>query len=659
MAPYVISRRGDSIVLPPADTNGGFHPLSDWDVARDAIDRLREQTLRRAAPDESQVLVECALIHRSENRHNPNAISVVSPDTLGHDVQQRHLVYLRDGYLFRVGETNLPDLISLARFTRGQLICSGAFRPDAAGFALRLPHPDLLNDAITAFLKQEGVYSPPKLPMHLEPSSQTSSVLKHAWTFDSPREDVGKLQLSTSAQAEPWRMLIVCCASNHRWLGTVQRSLLLLNDERDRTALLDELAIAGVSVKQPKDTPSLGGEDVSDHECKIPNLQARPTPRALMIRGRESEGGGHSTTIALYNPRTKKLWVEDSRLVTVASSYAGRIGLQVDEIGLPSRPWQLDPEIPWHLLKDCSRPSQQHMGYTPDVCLLESVHDLLPPSVYGRRPIRWLDTPSEATHSREPLNALRLHELHALERAELFGEHALEGELSACRLCGQPALGLSVSWCAATLYYCQGCLVNAASGLMLDTFVAARALRLLADLEFGGSPMMEPELSFLHVRRGSLVDARVVDQMLLLRFALRRGQGSWTRLLEDAGLGGEGIRFSRGTVIRARDGHRCLSLLEKAVCDYLHLREIKHEREPYYPSDKELNPRGRMRADWILEDGTLVELWGMPKDAAYAGKMLQKRRLAARHGLRLLELTDADVSHLPERFKDWCPAWHD
>lgn len=208
------------------------------------------------------------------------------------------------------------------------------------------------------------------------------------------------------------------------------------------------------------------------------------------------------------------------------------------------------------------------------------------------------------------------------------------------------------------------CLHNAATGINVSTRSrdeshrdsAALALRLLGEHEFGGVPMFEPQLDTLHIDPGAPVGARETDRLLLLRFAILRGQFPWTHLLDEAGFNEDGLRSSRGTLIRARDGHLCLSLMEKAVCDFLHQNAIKHEREPRYPLDPELNVHGLRRADWLLDDGTLVEFWALPNQADYSAKMQEKWKLAVRHGLAFVELVAADLRRLPEVFAPWTPA---
>jgi hypothetical protein len=52
--------------------------------------------------------------------------------------------------------------------------------------------------------------------------------------------------------------------------------------------------------------------------------------------------------------------------------------------------------------------------------------------------------------------------------------------------------------------------------------------------------MLEPQLDTLHIDPGSPVGAREIDRLLLLRFAILRGQFPWTHLLDEAGFNEDG-----------------------------------------------------------------------------------------------------------------------
>lgn len=85
----------------------------------------------------------------------------------------------------------------------------------------------------------------------------------------------------------------------------------------------------------------------------------------------------------------------------------------------------------------------------------------------------------------------------------------------------------------------------------------------------------------------------------------------------------------------------------------LHIHGISHDNEPLYPVHPRLNPNGKLRADWALPDGTIIEYWGLPNQPTYAARMEQKRELAAEFGINLIELTEADLLSLDERLTAW------
>lgn len=151
------------------------------------------------------------------------------------------------------------------------------------------------------------------------------------------------------------------------------------------------------------------------------------------------------------------------------------------------------------------------------------------------------------------------------------------------------------------------------------------------------------------------------DKVMLARMAAPRATmladlvpgRSWVGWLQAAGVVGDVMRGSRGTVCVARDGHRCRSLLELSVDDFLHFSGIGHAPEPGWPWHPNLNPGGGLRADWELEDGTFVELAGLSGDAGYDAKMARKRLLADASGIDLLVIEPDDVLRLPIVFDDW------
>jgi len=122
--------------------------------------------------------------------------------------------------------------------------------------------------------------------------------------------------------------------------------------------------------------------------------------------------------------------------------------------------------------------------------------------------------------------------------------------------------------------------------------------------------------------------------------------GSWQKYLNEAGLLDEAPRKGHsGYVTIAADGHLALSIGERIICDWLHSHGIEHEKEPHYPTHPELNPGGKLRADWLIGD-CWVEFAGRMNNPTYAAKIGKKQELAQGLGLRHLVLLPPEVNRL-------------
>lgn len=673
MTSYTIDWDGRRALLPPVGKAGSLVEVSSWHDAEDALNTFCRHALAGASKRKQRpVAAQVELIHRPDNDYNPSAVSVAMPSFFGGDQAARHMGYLGDYYLRRVGMSLLPDLAAFAR-RHGNggttpIVCTAVVL-DTNELALDLPNGDVLGKAIEAFLVADAPqYVPAIRPpwgrrpgrlipngdhRHTQTVAETTQALAWVGCFATPHRPVANLSIALTHQrpGRP-RSLRLREATTGRGVGTVVMDYLFLDDERDRPDVLPLLAEAGIPVAQP--IPLGDTTDRVPFADSAPNMWTYWFPEGLDLRPRDPQTTNSWMSLAHYNPTTKVLWVEDSRLVDPAQVYAARVGLKVARVGLPTVPWALQREIPYYELKDQALRSASRETVF-EVHLLASVRDLVPTDLFSANTITWTTSPTQPPHN-EPDELFRRHERYAQHRERLFVQHELSDVIDSCRLCGAPGMRFSTPICASPLTYCYACLHHAAGGTGNDRKKAAKALRLLGDLEFENTPMLEGQLDTLHVNPDLPATATLIDQLLLTRFAIARNQFPWTLLLEAAGFAEDGLRMSRGTLIRARDGHLCHSLREKAVCDFLHQSEVHHEREPLYPLDPDLNPAGRRRADWLLSDGTMVELWGLPKEPVYAAKMEAKRQLAERHGLRLIEITDAELPRLPEVFAAWIPV---
>ena len=123
--------------------------------------------------------------------------------------------------------------------------------------------------------------------------------------------------------------------------------------------------------------------------------------------------------------------------------------------------------------------------------------------------------------------------------------------------------------------------------------------------------------------------------------------GSWAHFLEKAGLLSQRQKGRGGHQSIASDGHLCLSMGERAVCEFLAKNGIEHSREPKYPFDENLNPNGLLRGDFYV-DGVIIEFAGMMSNPEYASKMKNKSKLAKKNGIPWLKLETAKIDDLRE-----------
>jgi hypothetical protein len=121
---------------------------------------------------------------------------------------------------------------------------------------------------------------------------------------------------------------------------------------------------------------------------------------------------------------------------------------------------------------------------------------------------------------------------------------------------------------------------------------------------------------------------------------------SWLHLLIGAGiLENDVLPTSRGYKCLAKDGHKCNSLYEMEIDNWLYVNSIKHLKEPQYPVHKKYNPNGRYRADFQINN-ILIEYAGLLNDPKYALKMNHKKIIANENDIELIILKPEDLKRL-------------
>ena len=107
--------------------------------------------------------------------------------------------------------------------------------------------------------------------------------------------------------------------------------------------------------------------------------------------------------------------------------------------------------------------------------------------------------------------------------------------------------------------------------------------------------------------------------------------------LIEAGLLVEGTwRPSMGTYCIARDGHKCNSLAEKTIDDFLSMHGVPHTREPLYPDQIH-------RGDFLVRD-FMIEYFGLRGFEGYDATIDVKKKICKQHGLMLLAILPTDLA---------------
>jgi hypothetical protein len=117
--------------------------------------------------------------------------------------------------------------------------------------------------------------------------------------------------------------------------------------------------------------------------------------------------------------------------------------------------------------------------------------------------------------------------------------------------------------------------------------------------------------------------------------AARLRLGSWNNAITLAGFQPNPVRFANKHL--ANDGHKCDSLAEKIIDDWLYARKIPHKRMVPYPQNKKLT------ADFVVNN-YWVEFFGLAgQHKTYDKLMRRKLYLAKRNRLNFIKIIPKDL----------------
>lgn len=116
--------------------------------------------------------------------------------------------------------------------------------------------------------------------------------------------------------------------------------------------------------------------------------------------------------------------------------------------------------------------------------------------------------------------------------------------------------------------------------------------------------------------------------------AARNRFGTWNKAIIAAGFKPNPIRFANKYV--ANDGHKCDSMAEKIIDDWLYEKNIKHETKILYNYH-------RMTADFKIGD-TYIEFFGLQGELESYDKLIkEKERLWKKKNLDVIRIYPGDL----------------
>ncbi|WP_339304609.1 hypothetical protein NST33_18650 [Paenibacillus sp. FSL L8-0435] len=102
---------------------------------------------------------------------------------------------------------------------------------------------------------------------------------------------------------------------------------------------------------------------------------------------------------------------------------------------------------------------------------------------------------------------------------------------------------------------------------------------------------------------------------------------------------------------KASDGTVCLSNAELSITEFFIENNISFEKEVPYTEFVDDPRSGKKRCDWVLEDGSVIEYFGMPERERYKEKMNQKIIICKENDIKLIALYRKDLNKLHKIFK--------
>ena len=110
--------------------------------------------------------------------------------------------------------------------------------------------------------------------------------------------------------------------------------------------------------------------------------------------------------------------------------------------------------------------------------------------------------------------------------------------------------------------------------------------------------------------------------------------GTWNNAMKAAGFNPNPVLFAKKFI--SNDGHRCDSLAEKVIDDWLYPRKIKHNRNVFYPNS-------RYTTDFVI-NGKFIEFFGLRGELKEYDKNIKaKEKISIKNNIDLIKIYPKDI----------------
>lgn len=110
--------------------------------------------------------------------------------------------------------------------------------------------------------------------------------------------------------------------------------------------------------------------------------------------------------------------------------------------------------------------------------------------------------------------------------------------------------------------------------------------------------------------------------------------------------------FGKDNLYLSENKDYCFSEGETLITNYFIKNNIPYVKDGYYKDYFKIQAFGKKRFDWLINNTTVVELFGLPEKEEYRKRMENKMQLCEKYNIPLIYLFPEDLKNLEKIFKN-------